>query len=80
MMSRLKYTPVCVSPRSRSRVSAFSEPSLLLFLCVFLVRSYDNFYVCEFYKLATFHTFSGVYLLQMYITEGGMLLVFKRCQ
>ena len=35
MMSRLKYTPVCVSPTSRSRVSAFSEPSLLLFFSVF---------------------------------------------
>ena len=35
MMSRLKYTPVCVSPTSRSRVSAISEPSLLLFFSVF---------------------------------------------
>ena len=37
MMSRLKYTPVCVSPMSRSRVSAFSEPSLLLFVSVFFM-------------------------------------------
>ena len=53
------------------------NPLFCYFYVFFLVRSYDNFYVCEFYKLATF---SGVYLLQMYITEGGMLLVFKRCK